>query len=57
MSRMRGDSLTIGAELVNAADGTRLWGEQYRPKLSDILAVQEDIAKRISEKLRQRLSW
>jgi serine/threonine protein kinase/tetratricopeptide (TPR) repeat protein len=51
----RGDGLIIGTELVNAADGSRLWGEQYHHKLSDVLTVSEEIAKRISEKLRPKL--
>jgi TolB-like protein/Tfp pilus assembly protein PilF len=52
----RGDALSIGAELVDARDDTRLWGEQYNRRLSDILAVQEEIARDISGKLRQRLT-
>jgi tetratricopeptide (TPR) repeat protein len=33
-----------------------LWGEHYNRKLGDIFAVQEEIAKQISEKLQVRLS-
>jgi serine/threonine-protein kinase len=47
----RGDNLIIDAELVNAADGSRLWGEQYTRRLADVIAVQEDIARQISDKL------
>jgi tetratricopeptide (TPR) repeat protein len=42
--------------LVDARDDTHLWGEQYNRRLSDILAVQEEIARDISGKLRQRLT-
>jgi TolB-like protein/Flp pilus assembly protein TadD len=52
----RGDALSIRAELVDARDDTHLWGEQYDRKLSDILAVQEEITSDISGKLRQRLT-
>jgi eukaryotic-like serine/threonine-protein kinase len=52
----RGDALSIRAELVDARDDTHLWGEEYDRKLSDVLAVQEEIARDISGKLRQRLS-
>src|SRR3989441_199432 len=52
----RGDDLTISAELVDVRDSRRLWGEQYNRKLSDILQVQEEIAREISEKLRLRLT-
>ncbi len=52
----RGDNLTVSAELVDAADNSHLWGEQYDRKLADALAVQNDIAHQIVEKLRLRLS-
>ncbi len=52
----RGDELSISAELVDAQEDTQLWGGQYNRKLSDALAVQQDIAKAISEKLRLRLT-
>jgi serine/threonine protein kinase/TolB-like protein/Tfp pilus assembly protein PilF len=52
----RGDSLTISAELVDARENKQLWGQQYNRKLADIFAVQEDIAKEISEKLRLKLT-
>jgi len=52
----RGDNLSISAELVDARDNRLLWGEQYNRKVSDILIVQEDISREISQKLRLRLS-
>jgi len=52
----RGDSLAINVELVNVADNSHLWGEEYDRKVADLLAVQEDITREISEKLRLRLS-
>jgi len=52
----QGDNLTIRTELVNVSDGTELWGQQYNRKLADLFAVQEDIAREISEKLRLKLS-
>jgi tetratricopeptide (TPR) repeat protein len=51
-----GDTLIIGVELVRVADGSQVWGEQYRRKLSDIFELQEEIAKEISEELRLKLS-
>ncbi|HVG19467.1 MAG TPA: hypothetical protein VNI02_10460, partial [Blastocatellia bacterium] len=51
----RGDALAISVELVDVSDNRRLWGEQYHPKQSDILAVQEEIVGQIAEKLRPRL--
>jgi TolB-like protein/DNA-binding winged helix-turn-helix (wHTH) protein len=52
----RGDDVTISAELVDVRDNRRLWGGQYNRKLSDILAVQGEIAREISEGLRLRLT-
>jgi TolB-like protein/DNA-binding winged helix-turn-helix (wHTH) protein/Flp pilus assembly protein TadD len=52
----RDDTLIIRTELIDAARDAHLWGEQYNRKLSDILAVQEDISREISGKLRLRLT-
>ena len=52
----RGDDLLVNVELVDALDNSHLWGSQYNRKLADIFAVQEEIAKEISEKLRLHLS-
>ena len=54
--RPRGDLLTVQAELVDVANGSQLWGEQYNRRMADIFTLQQDIAKDISEKLRLRLS-
>jgi eukaryotic-like serine/threonine-protein kinase len=53
---LRGDLLSIATELVDVANGWRLWGEQYNRKLADVVAVQEEIATEISERLRLSLS-
>ncbi len=52
----RGDVLIIQAELVEVEKGSQLWGGQYNRKVADVFAVQEDISKEISEKLRLRLA-
>ena len=52
----RGDNLSVQAELMDVEAGTQLWGQQYNRRLADVLAVQEDIAKEISDKLRLRLT-
>ncbi len=36
--------------------GSQIWGGQYDRKVADLLAVQEEISKEISDKLRPRLS-
>ncbi len=51
-----GDRLIFGAALVNTADGSQIWGQQYTRKLADIFEVQEDISREITAKLQLRLS-
>lgn len=51
-----GEKLIVKVELVDATDGSQLWGEQYSRSLSDIFRVQEEISYRISEMLRLQLT-
>jgi serine/threonine protein kinase/tetratricopeptide (TPR) repeat protein len=52
----RGGELVVSAELVDTRNNSHIWGDQYSRKLSDILAVQEEITRDISTKLRRRLT-
>ncbi len=52
----RGDDLLVSAELIDVRDNKQLWGQQYQRKISDLLAVQNDIARDISSNLRPTLS-
>ncbi len=52
----QGDNLQISIEMVNAAENTQMWGEIYNRKVSDVLALQQDIARTVSEKLLIQLS-
>ena len=54
--RQRGDNLTVGVQLINGRDSTQVWGQQYNRKVADVFAVQEEIAKEVSEKLRLKLT-
>jgi len=51
-----GDKLIIRSELVKVSDGSQLWGEQYNRSASDILAIQEEIARAITESLKFKLT-
>jgi serine/threonine protein kinase/Tfp pilus assembly protein PilF len=53
---VRGDHLVIQAELMNVADGTQVWGDQYNRPAADLLDVQDDIAREILDTLRVRLT-
>lgn len=51
-----GDRLIITTELVDVAKGGKIWGERYDRTLSDVLSFQKEVPKRISEKLRLKLT-
>jgi tetratricopeptide (TPR) repeat protein len=52
----RGDRMQVIAELVDTSDGTHIWGGQYDRQVSDILSVQEEIAREIAVRLETRLN-
>ncbi|MBS1787540.1 MAG: protein kinase [Acidobacteria bacterium] len=52
----QGEHLLIRAELVDTSNGALLWSEQYPRSQADLLAVQGEITREISNKLRLRLS-
>ena len=54
--QQRGDILIIAAEMVDVEKGSQLWGGQYTRKVTDVFAIQEEISKEISDKLRLRLT-
>ncbi len=49
------DNLVIRAELVDAADGSQLWGGQYQRKLDDLPTVEQELSQEICDHLRLRL--
>jgi DNA-binding winged helix-turn-helix (wHTH) protein/tetratricopeptide (TPR) repeat protein len=51
-----GEKLITRSELVRVSDGSQLWGEQYNRSPSDILEIQEEIAKAITESLKFKLT-
>ena len=52
----RGDGLLVSVELIDGQDNSQIWGQQYSRKLADVFAVQEEIAKEISDKLSLKLN-
>jgi serine/threonine protein kinase/Flp pilus assembly protein TadD len=52
----RGDDLFVSAELVSARDDSHIWGARYDRKVSDVFAVQEQIARDISGELQSKLT-
>jgi serine/threonine protein kinase/tetratricopeptide (TPR) repeat protein len=51
-----GDEFVINAELVDVRHNSQIWGSQYNRKITDLLAIQEQISREISEKLRLQLT-
>ena len=52
----RGDQLTLSLELVDARTGNQIWGEQYNRTTADLVSLQSEIARDVSNKLRVKLS-
>lgn len=52
----RGDDLSIYLSLVDTSTGDQIWGEGYERKLADLVGMQKDITRDVSEKLQLRLS-
>jgi TolB-like protein/Tfp pilus assembly protein PilF len=52
----QGDTLIVGAELIDVATGTQIWGRRFDRRMSDILELREEIARAIAGGLRLRLS-
>jgi len=52
----RGDTMLISAELIDIRDNKQLWGEQYERRLAEMLSVQREIAREITNNLRPTLS-
>ena len=50
------DQVRVNVHLVNAQTGLQLWAETYDRKLSDILVIESEIAKRIAESLQAKLT-
>jgi non-specific serine/threonine protein kinase len=54
--RRVGDRIRIFAQLVNVADGYRLWDERFDREMKDIFAVEDEIADRIARALKVTLA-
>jgi TolB-like protein/Tfp pilus assembly protein PilF len=52
----RGDGLSISVELLDTRDNTNIWGERYNRRLEDMIALEEEISRTITDKLRIRLT-
>lgn len=53
--RKAGNRVRITAQLIESRTGTHLWAERYDRDLTDIFAIQDEIAKTVADQLRIRL--
>ena len=53
--RRSGDQIRISTQLINASDGYHLWSETYDRKLTDVFAVQDEIATAVVSALKLKL--
>ncbi len=53
---IRGEKLIIDVELLNVEDGQQLWGNRFERQKQDVLTIEHDIVKHISDKLKIKLS-
>jgi serine/threonine-protein kinase len=51
-----GDQITLGLELIDASTENVLWSEQYDRRQADLVSLQSEIARDISQKLKAKLS-
>ena len=54
--RRSGNQVRITVQFIKADDGYHLWSESYDRELEDIFAIQEEIARAITEKLQVQLA-
>ena len=50
------DQVRVNVQLINAQTDSHLWAETYDHKLTDIFALESEIAKRIAESLQAKLT-
>ena len=50
------DQVRVNVQLINVQTDSHLWAETYDRKLTDVLGVESEIAKRVAESLQARLN-
>ena len=51
-----GDQVRVNVQLINAQNHAHIWADTYDRKLTDIFAIETEIAKSIAEQLQAKLS-
>lgn len=55
--RKYGDKVRVNAQLINAENDERIWGDEYDKTLVDIFAIQTEISEEIVDALQLNLSF
>ena len=53
--RKAGNRLRVTAQLINVSDGYHLWSERFDRDMDDVFAVQDDIARSVTDTLKVKL--
>src|ERR1044071_9276782 len=54
--RRMGNRVRVNVQLINANDDEHIWAENYERDLTDVFAIQTDLARRIASALQAKLS-
>jgi TolB-like protein/Tfp pilus assembly protein PilF len=49
-----GDDLSVSVELIDVRDDSHIWGERYGRKVSEVVALPQQISRDVSQRLRAR---
>jgi eukaryotic-like serine/threonine-protein kinase len=49
-----GDELSVSVELIDVRDDSHIWGERYGRKVSEVVALPQQISRDVSQRLRSR---
>ena len=54
--RRAGSRIRVNSQLITAADGSHLWSERYDREMTDVFAIQDEIAQAIAVALQMKLA-
>src|SRR5204862_4567140 len=54
--RRAGNRVRVNVELINAENGQAIWAQNYDRDLTDVFAIQTDLAEKIAAELQAKLS-
>src|SRR5207247_11398514 len=55
-ARRSGDRIHLNAQLIDTRTDTHIWAEQYDRDLTDLFAIQSEIAQKVAERLNAKIT-